>query len=98
MAFDDNTVKRVAHLARLEISEDELPGFHEQLTKVLTMVEQVNEVNTDGIKPMAHPLDANQRLRDDEVTHVDQSESFLAIAPVSEDGLYLVPAVIEDKS
>ncbi|MCB1755357.1 MAG: Asp-tRNA(Asn)/Glu-tRNA(Gln) amidotransferase subunit GatC [Gammaproteobacteria bacterium] len=88
-------VKTIAHLARIEVKDESLPQYVKNLADVLALVEQLNAVDTSGVEPMAHPLDAVQRLREDRVTETDQHEKFQSIAPSVEDGLYLVPKVIE---
>ncbi|MDX1390695.1 MAG: Asp-tRNA(Asn)/Glu-tRNA(Gln) amidotransferase subunit GatC, partial [Acidobacteriota bacterium] len=87
--------KGIAHLARLHVAEEELPGYVGELSRILELVERMDAVPTDGVEPMAHPLDQTQRLRADEVTEDDQRELFQAAAPAVRDGLYLVPKVIE---
>ena len=88
-------VQAIAHLARLELSADEARAMQDQLNGILAMVDQMGAVDTSGVEPMAHPQEAMQRLRDDLVTETDQRELFQSIAPRVEDGLYLVPQVIE---
>jgi aspartyl-tRNA(Asn)/glutamyl-tRNA(Gln) amidotransferase subunit C len=95
MSLGPEDVKRIAYLARLEISEDAIPEYVRNLGDILQMVEQMNAVDTKDVAPMAHPQDAAQRLRSDVVTESDQRERFQAIAPLTEAGLYLVPKVIE---
>ncbi|MCP5149438.1 MAG: Asp-tRNA(Asn)/Glu-tRNA(Gln) amidotransferase subunit GatC [Chromatiales bacterium] len=95
MSLDIDDVARIAHLARISVSADEATRHVAELSSILDLVRQMNAVDTTGIAPMAHPLDATQRLRADEVTEVDEREAFQAIAPAVEDGLYLVPRVIE---
>jgi aspartyl-tRNA(Asn)/glutamyl-tRNA(Gln) amidotransferase subunit C len=95
MSLDRDDVKKIAHLARLAIDEADIPGYATNLSNILHLVEQMNAVNTDNVAPMAHPLDAVQRLRVDEVTEADQRAHFQEHAPSVEDGLYLVPKVIE---
>lgn len=95
MSLDRDDVKKIAHLARLAIDEADIPGYATNLSNILHLVEQMNAVNTDNVAPMAHPLDAVQRLRVDEVTEADQRTHFQEHAPSVEDGLYLVPKVIE---
>jgi aspartyl-tRNA(Asn)/glutamyl-tRNA(Gln) amidotransferase subunit C len=65
------------------------------LSSVLDLVDQLQAVNTEGVEAMSHPMQATQRLREDEVTEINQREAFQAIAPETEDGLFLVPKVIE---
>lgn len=95
MSLDKADVERIAHLARLAVSEDEIPGYARNLSTILELVERMNAVDTAGVAPMAHPLDLPQRLRPDEVTETDRRAQFQRIAPQVEDGLYLVPRVIE---
>lgn len=95
MSLDVDEVKKIAYLARLKIEEADIPGYVSNLSDILDLVEQMNAVDTEGVTPMSHPLDAVQRLREDVVTESNQREQFQAIAPKTEDGLYLVPQVIE---
>jgi aspartyl-tRNA(Asn)/glutamyl-tRNA(Gln) amidotransferase subunit C len=88
-------ISRIAHLARLELAPSEVAALQHQLNDILAMVDQMAAVDTGGVEPMAHPQEVVQRLREDVVTEVDQRESFQAVAPQVEDGLYLVPKVIE---
>ena len=82
-------------MARLQIKQDEVEQYATDLSNIISLVEQMNEVDTQDILPMAHPLDAVQRLREDKVTEENQRDKFQAIAPSAEKGLYLVPKVIE---
>jgi aspartyl-tRNA(Asn)/glutamyl-tRNA(Gln) amidotransferase subunit C len=95
MALDKTDVAKIAHLARLAVDDDALDGYAGELSRILDLVEQMNAVDTSGVEPMAHPLHMAQRLRPDAVTEQDQRARFQAIAPLTEDGLYLVPKVIE---
>lgn len=95
MSLDAEQVKKIAYLARLEINEADIPGYAETLSSILDLVDQMAAVNTDDVEPMAHPMDASQRLREDVVTESNQREHFQSVAPATEDGLYLVPKVIE---
>ena len=95
MSLDSETVKKIANLARLQIEESDVPGYASNLSNILDLVAQMDSVQTDEVEPMAHPLDAVQRLRPDVVTEQDQREHFQEHAPKVEDGLYLVPQVIE---
>ena len=92
-------VKRIAHLSHLAISEDEAKATLEQLQKVFNLVEQMQSVNTDGIEPLAHPIEqimtTAQPLRDDVVTELDKRDAYMKNAPAEHDGLFLVPKVIE---
>ena len=88
-------VARIAHLARIEITEAEGQRTLAQLNDIFAMIEQMRAVNTDGIEPMSHPLGGAQRLRADAVTETDQRALNLRNAPEQQDGLFLVPKVIE---
>ena len=95
MSLQKTDVEKIAHLARLSVAEDDIPAYTETLSSILNLVEQMNAVDTSNIEPMAHPLHMSQRLRIDEVTETNQRDHFQSIAPSVEDGLYLVPKVIE---
>jgi aspartyl-tRNA(Asn)/glutamyl-tRNA(Gln) amidotransferase subunit C len=95
MSLSTEEVKQIALLARLAISDEETQQYSESLSEIFDLVAQMNAVNTDGIAPMAHPQDISQRLREDVVTADNQREKFQSIAPATEDGLYLVPKVLE---
>jgi len=88
-------IHRIAHLARLELSQTEALAMREQINDILAMVDQMSAVDTAGVAPMSHPQEVMQRVRDDRVTETDQREAFQSVAPAVEDGLYLVPKVIE---
>ncbi|MCX7074517.1 MAG: Asp-tRNA(Asn)/Glu-tRNA(Gln) amidotransferase subunit GatC [Methylococcales bacterium] len=88
-------VKEIAHLARLGIEDENVSAYADDLNGILTLMAQMSELNTDGVKAMAHPMDQVQRLRLDNVTENNQRDYFQTIAPQTEDGLYLVPKVIE---
>lgn len=93
LSLDD--VKRIAHLARLEVTEPEAKAVLKQLSGIFALIEEMQAVDTAGVEPMSHAQDVSQRLRDDHVTESDQRELFQSIAPQVEAGLYLVPKVIE---
>jgi aspartyl-tRNA(Asn)/glutamyl-tRNA(Gln) amidotransferase subunit C len=95
MALNIEDIKRIAHLARIEINEQEAASTLTKLSGIICLIEQMQAVNTEGIVPMSHSQDLAQRLREDVVTEVNQRETFQAIAPMTEHGLYLVPKVIE---
>ena len=95
MSLTNNDVKKIAHLARLNLTEKDLALYTPQLSNILDFVAEMNKANTDDLEPLAHPYDLNQRLREDAVTETDQRAAFQAIAPQVEAGLYLVPKVIE---
>lgn len=95
MALDLDQVCRIAHLARIEITDDEAQRTLDQLADIFAMIETMRAVDTTGIEPMAHPLGGHQRLREDVVTEADRRAVNLANAPEQQDGLILVPKVIE---
>ncbi|MCK9283166.1 MAG: Asp-tRNA(Asn)/Glu-tRNA(Gln) amidotransferase subunit GatC [Rhodocyclaceae bacterium] len=95
MPLNLDEVRRIARLARIEISGAEAEKNRDQLNGIFGFIEQLQSVDTDGIAPMAHAVDVVQRLRTDAVTETDRRSAFQAIAPETEAGLYLVPKVIE---
>lgn len=95
MALSPEEVKKIAFLARLSIQEENIEQYSEDLSGILDLVEQMNAANVDDIEPMAHPQDAMQRLRDDTVTEVNQREKLMSNAPSQQDGLFLVPKVLD---
>jgi aspartyl-tRNA(Asn)/glutamyl-tRNA(Gln) amidotransferase subunit C len=96
MSLTRTQVERMAHLARLEITEAELPVYVDSLGKILSFVEQLAAVDTRAVTPMAHPLEGEtQRLRPDEVTETDRHAKYQSNAPAVSADLYLVPRVIE---
>ncbi len=88
-------VQKVAHLARLAIPEDQTTAYVSKISSIIDLVAQLSAVNTEGVEPMAHPLDSVQRLREDVATETNHREAYQAVAPEVEDGLYLVPKVLE---
>ena len=95
MSLTLEQVRRVAHLARIEVSEAEAHSTLGHLNGIFTLIEAMQAVDTRGVEPMAHAQDVAQRLRPDAVTEVDRRDAFQAIAPDPEKGLYLVPQVME---
>ena len=95
MTIQRSDIEKLAELARIQITEENIATTLDSLANVLQLVDQLQSVDTTGIVPMAHPLDAVQRLRPDTVTEPDRREAFQAIAPATGNGLYLVPRVIE---
>lgn len=104
MSLNSSDVKRIAHLARIEVTDDEAETLLQKLSGILNLIEQMQAVDTTGITPMSHSQDVTQRLRPDAVTEADQRSLFQSIAPklgngvegpAVADGLYLVPQVIE---
>jgi aspartyl-tRNA(Asn)/glutamyl-tRNA(Gln) amidotransferase subunit C len=95
MALSLDDVKRIAQLARLEVTDTEAEEVLAQLQAIFALIEELQSVDTRSIEPMSHAQDLTLRLREDRVTEEDQRELFQSIAPQVESGLYLVPKVIE---
>ncbi|MBN0988797.1 Asp-tRNA(Asn)/Glu-tRNA(Gln) amidotransferase subunit GatC [Amphritea pacifica] len=95
MSLDRSDVEKIAHLARLNIAGQDIQEYAENLSSILDLVDQMQAINTDDIAPMAHPMDAIQRLRIDEVTEGNQRDHLQTVAPAVEAGLFQVPKVIE---
>ena len=95
MSLTLEQVWRVAHLARIKISDAEAENTLGHLNGIFSLIEEMQAVDTQGVEPMAHAQDLAQRLREDRVTEHDRRQAFQAIAPETEAGLYLVPKVIE---
>lgn len=95
MALERSDVEKIAHLARLGLTEAEVPQTTATLNNILGLIDAMQAVDTTGIEPLAHPLEATQRLRADAVTEQNQRDAYQAIAPAVESGLFLVPKVIE---
>lgn len=95
MTLERDDIQKIAHLARLEVGEQELEHYRETLSQILGLIDQMNAVDTASVEPMAHPQDVHLRLREDRVTETDQRSQFQKVAPETESGLYLVPRVIE---
>lgn len=95
MSIERGDVEKIAYLARIQVTDAQLDKVTQDLSRILQLVDQMQQVSTEGVEPLAHPLDMVQRLRPDEVTEPNQREAFQAIAPATEAGLYLVPKVIE---
>ena len=95
MSLSADQIRQVAHLARLELKPEQVEPYAAQLSRILDMVGELSKVETQGVVPMAHPLAMNQRLRPDAVTEPDRRAEYQAHAPAVQDGLFLVPKVIE---
>jgi aspartyl-tRNA(Asn)/glutamyl-tRNA(Gln) amidotransferase subunit C len=95
MSLSSDDVAKIAHLARLALHENDASELGRDLSNILDLVAQMDAVDTEGVEPMAHPLEMAQRLRPDDVTESDQRERYLGNAPAVENGLFLVPKVIE---
>ena len=95
MSLTPDDVRRLARLARIAIDDDESAAVLDRLNAVLGLVDQMRAVDTRGVEPMSHAVDVAQRLRPDEVREQDRRQLYQSVAPAVEDGLYLVPKVIE---
>ncbi|MGZ9057831.1 MAG: Asp-tRNA(Asn)/Glu-tRNA(Gln) amidotransferase subunit GatC [Burkholderiaceae bacterium] len=95
MSLDLDQVRRIAHLARIEISDEEAQHTLAQLTDIFAMIERMQAVDTTGIEPMADPFGGTARLRDDVVTEGDQRATTMINAPQEIGGLFIVPRVVE---
>jgi aspartyl-tRNA(Asn)/glutamyl-tRNA(Gln) amidotransferase subunit C len=95
MSLTPDEVRRIARLARIEVSPAEVEQTLGQLNEIFGLIEQLRAADTSGIEPMAHAVDVSQRLREDRVTETDRHADFQKIAPDTESGLYLVPRVLE---
>lgn len=95
MSLDQDQIKHIAKLARIELSPEEAGPTLDKLNGVFALIEQMQAVDTTGVEPMSHPQDVSQRLREDAVSESNRREDFQRIAPQTEAGLYLVPKVIE---
>jgi aspartyl-tRNA(Asn)/glutamyl-tRNA(Gln) amidotransferase subunit C len=95
MALDKNDVEKIAHLARLQINDSDIVEVAQRISNILGMIDQMQSVDTSAVSAMAHPFDAGQRLRADQITETNQRDYYQKIAPATQNGLYLVPKVIE---
>lgn len=95
MALTEEDVARIAHLARIDISVADRREILAQLNDILTMIAKMQKIDTRGVAPMAHPLGGCQRLRDDRATDADARAANMSNAPQAQDGLFLVPRVVE---
>lgn len=93
LTLDD--VRRIAHLARIDVDAQAVSDVHAKLEAIFAMINELQAVDTAGVEPMSHAQDVVVALREDRVTESDQRERFQAVAPAVEDGLYLVPRVVE---
>ena len=95
MALELKDIAYIAHLARLQLSDAEQHAALGSITNILAMIDQMQAVDTTGVEPLAHGFDASQRLRDDVVTETNQRDLLLKLAPSADQGLFLVPKVLE---
>jgi len=95
MSITYDEIKKIAHLARIKITEEEANATIKKLSGILNLIEEMQKVETTNISPMSHAQSVTQRLRDDIVTEINQTEKLQKIAPEVNGGLYIVPQVIE---
>ena len=95
MSLSKQDVKKAAALARIEVTDQEVEDALEPLKQVFTLIKEMQNLDTEGVEPMAHAQDISTRLRDDIVTEIDRREVLQASAPAVENGLFLVPKVID---
>ncbi len=95
MSLDKSDINKIAWLARLRIAEEDIPNYLHDVSNILKLVKKMNDVDTDNIEPLAHPLELTARLRSDKVTETNQRTHFQKCAPSVDNGYYLVPKVIE---
>lgn len=95
MALDKTTVSKIAGLAKLTLTESETEHYRGDLSRILDLVEQMQACDTSAVKVMTHPMDATLRLREDAVTESNQRDAFQRVAPATDNGLYLVPKVLD---
>lgn len=95
MALTKQDIEYIAHLARLGISDNEVADYEAKLSKIVEFIDELEQADTGDLLPMAHPLDMSQRLRADEVTATDQRDFYQENATEKENGLYIVPRVVE---
>ncbi len=95
MALDKQTVYKISRLARIHVDKVDIDRYASQLSTILDFVEQMNRIDTDNVAPLSHPQDRVLRMREDSVTEHDRRDDLQSVAPMTENGLYLVPKVIE---
>jgi aspartyl-tRNA(Asn)/glutamyl-tRNA(Gln) amidotransferase subunit C len=95
VALSREDIEYIAHLARLEVSEPDVPAYADKLGRIIEFIDELGQADTAALVPMAHPLDMSQRLRVDEVTETSERDRYQANAPETENGLYVVPRVVE---
>jgi aspartyl-tRNA(Asn)/glutamyl-tRNA(Gln) amidotransferase subunit C len=95
MSITPDDIQKIALLSRLKVEDEKIEKVSGDINNILDLVDQLQQADTNGVAPMAHPLDAVQTLRADQVTETNQREKYQSVAPATEDGLFLVPKVIE---
>lgn len=96
MKINQDEIKTIAHLSRLEVSEDHMPQVAKELSDILSYVEQLNELDLEGVEPMAHAVTLQNVLREDQVKESINHDKALSTAPVEEDGYFVVPRVVQN--
>jgi aspartyl-tRNA(Asn)/glutamyl-tRNA(Gln) amidotransferase subunit C len=95
MSIEQDEIQKIAELARIRIADDQIGALTDRIGEILAMADTLQSVDTTGVVPLSNPMDAIQRLREDTVTEKNRREDYQAIAPAVENGLYLVPKVID---
>lgn len=95
MSVDSDTVRRIAHLSRIRLEEERIEPMREELNAILAFIEQLNEVDTSGVEPMTSVVQNKMRLRKDVVSDGNKADDIVANAPVTDDGFFMVPKVVE---
>ena len=95
MSISKKDIEKIAHLARINISQDEVEKLEKKLVGIMSLIDKMQSINTDNIEPMSHALDISQPLRKDVVTEPDLRKRILPLAPETQESLFIVPQVIE---
>lgn len=95
MSIQRDDIIQVAHLAHIQLADEQIPSVTDGLNNILQLINAVQALDTSDVQPLANPHDARQQLREDRVTSTDQRDALMANAPLAENGLFLVPVVIE---
>ena len=95
VALSKQDIEYIAHLARLDIEPAEIPDYEAKMSKIIEFIDELDQADTGDLVPMAHPLDMQQRLRPDEVTETNERDRYQQNAAETQDGLYVVPRVVE---
>ena len=95
MTITPDQIHKIASLAKLRIEDDSIEEISNQFDNIMALIDQMEQADTEGVEPLSHPQDPVLRLREDEVTAVDRRDQFMQLTEHNQDGLYLVPKVIE---
>jgi aspartyl-tRNA(Asn)/glutamyl-tRNA(Gln) amidotransferase subunit C len=95
VTISPDQIQKLAILAKLKIDESSMHEISSQLDNIMALIDQMEQADTTGIEPLSHPQDPELRLREDKVTQIDMRDEFMKLTPHNQDGLYLVPKVIE---